>query len=172
MRLIKLLWMTISYLRCYKIETMPKLFHAHKSNLFLPLVLLPVCLWVAYEEIIRSNFLHAIMTIAFWFFIMLFAVNYWFQAIVVFIGAFVAFYFRNWGVGVLLLLLSAYLVNAARIVEHGELENLGELREKSPMAGQIFGLLQDKKKINILVIILTIVFMTIGYFMKQYVQAP
>ena len=151
---------------------MPKLFHARKSNLIFPLILLPVFLWVAYEEITHSNFLYAIVSIVAWFSVVLFVVNYWFQAVVIFIGAFVAFYFRHWWAGILLLLLSAYLVNAARIVERGELENLDQLREKLPTAGKIIDLLQDQKKMRILMIILVVFSLIISFITLQFIKSP
>ena len=150
---------------------MPKLFHTHKSNLFGPLILLPVFLWVAYEEIIHSNFLYAIVSIIAWLLFALFVVNYWLQAIVLFVSSFVAFYFKYWWAGILLLLLSAYMINAAKFVERRGIATLGEFREKLPTAGQIIDLLQDKKKVKVFLIVLTVVGLVISFFIMQYSKA-
>ena len=61
---------------------MPKLFHAHKSNLIGLFFILPLFLYFAYEGIVHSNYLLAIGSIGVWIFIVLFAMNYWFQALV------------------------------------------------------------------------------------------
>ena len=151
---------------------MPKLFYTHKSNLIGPLILLPVFLWVAYEEIIHSNFLYAIASIIAWLLFSLFVVNYWFQAIVLFVGSFVAFYFRYWWAGILLVLLSAYMVNAARMVERGEPEILDKLREKLPKAGPIIDLLQDKKKMRILIVVLITFSLVTSFITMQSIKSP
>jgi len=150
---------------------MPKLFQAHKGNLIGLFFILPLFLYFAYEGIVHSNYLLAVGSIVIWLLIVLFAMNYWFQALVLFIIAFVAFYYKYWWAGILLLLLSAYMVNAAKFVERAGLATLGEFREKLPMAGQIIDLLQDKKKMKVFLIVLTVVGLVISFFMMQYIKA-
>jgi hypothetical protein len=101
---------------------MPKLIHVPKSHYIGIFFTLPLFLYFFYEGIKNHNYWLAISSLVVWVFIFLFAVNYWVQAITLFVGASVALYFKEWLVGIILFLLFIYMFFIARAVERGTLK--------------------------------------------------
>ena len=129
-----------------------KLWHVPKYYVVLPVLVLPFFVAIAYWAVRDHDYVRALVSIVLWFAILLFVINYWFQALATFVGAVVALYYQIWWLGVGLFALSLYLVNAARLVDTGKIGDFSALRVKMPFAGRLLDGLRDRKNARIILL--------------------
>ncbi len=131
----------------------PKLWHAPRSIILRPLGMLPIFIYFAYGGVVTHNYALAVGSIVVWLLLVLFAINYWFQALVSLVGAIVALYYRIWWLSFVLLLLSLYMINGAKAVDRGDLD-FSSPSEKLPFKTQMIEFWQDKKKVAFAVFVI------------------
>jgi hypothetical protein len=131
-----------------------KLWHAPRSIILRPLGMLPIFIWLSYTGFALHNYALAFGSMVVWLLVVLFAINYWFQALISLIGSIVALYFRVWWLSIVLVLLFLYMVNAAKLVDRGDLD-FSSPREKLPLKSQIIEFWHDKKEVAWAIIVFT-----------------
>jgi len=133
-----------------------KFWHDPKSYILRALVVLPIFVFVACAGIVQHNYFLTVGSVVIWFLVILFTISYLFQTLVILIGFFATLYYKVWVLSVILLLLFVYMVFVVRMLELGEPLDFSKSHEQSSQADWITRLLQNKKLMRLVSIILLI----------------